>query len=80
MHIPLETCATEPKAPKSASPTDGSVNCVDEPYFDLTPSHVHIVEPGRPTSDPPDEVLKRLSPESREKFLPAVEPTATALA
>ena len=44
-------------------------NCVDEPYFDLTPSRVHVVEPGRPTSDPPGEVLKRLSPESRESFL-----------
>ena len=80
LHIPLEACKTAPPAHQSAPATDGSVHCVDEPYFDLAPSHVHVVEPDRPTSDPPDEVLKRLSPESREKFLTAVEPTATALA
>ena len=30
---------------------------------------MHVVDSDRPTSDPPDEVLKRLSPESRESFL-----------
>lgn len=72
MHIPLQICVPDPPAPDSAPQTDSSAHCVDEPYFDLMFSsspQVHAVDPVRPPSNPPDEVIQRLSPESWKSFM-----------
>ena len=71
MHIPLDTCKADPPAPDPPSPPNSAVHCVDEPYFDLhpaPPTPISTVEPAKPPADPPDDVLQRLSPESRERF------------